>query len=90
MNVRRAWTLVFNHQIFRCDDWELAQVQVDGDDFAGERHDSSGGGVERADDVPSAVAYGHGCRGDNVVIRAELVKVTGLAHDDTLRNLDIC
>ena len=90
MNVRRAGALVFNHQIFRCDNRELAQVQVDGDDFAGERHDSSGGGVERADDVPSAVAYGHGCRGDNVVIRAELVKVAGLAHDDTLRNLDIC
>lgn len=90
MNVRCDWTLVFDGQIFRRDNRELAQVQVDGDDFAGEWHDGSGGGVECADDFPSAVAYGHGCRGDNVVIRAELVKVAGLAHDDTLRNLDVC
>ena len=90
MNERCDWTLVFDGQIFRRDNRELAQVQIDGDDVPGKRHDGACGRVERADDFPSAVADGHGCRGDNVVIRAELVKVAGLAHDDTLRNLDVC
>ncbi len=68
---------------------ELAQVQVDGDDFAGERHDGACGCVERADDVPGTVADGHCLGGDNVVVSPELVEVAGFANDDILRNLEV-
>ena len=90
MNEPGVWDLIFNHQIFRCEDGELAQVQVDGDDVPGKRHDGACGRVERADDFSSAIADGHRLRGDDVVVRADLVKVAGFAHDDILWNLDVC
>ncbi len=73
----------------RCYDGELAQVQVDGDDFSGERHDGARGGGERADDFAETVAYGHVCRCDEVVFRPQLEKVAGFDYDDILRNFEV-
>lgn len=68
----------------RGNDGEFAQVQVDGDDFAGERQNGACGGVECADDFPGTVTYGHSRGGDDVIAGPELVEIAGFAYDDVL------
>ena len=68
---------------------KLAQVDVDGDDFAGERYDCTCRKVECADDFSGAVTDGH-CRGcDDVMASSFLKEVARLADDNVLRNLYI-